>query len=243
MMKNMGYGRERLKDIIKKEAEEEQQQEEEDVDLTPNKHGKKLKGAYRSFAIPGTSNTDIDSYFDQTRPHIRTLIKNQLKKIGSAKIIMTLRVIWKKPIMPFIELDPEDAKNAQDLVDGIAGDNYIRMEMPYNSLMTEFFQGSDNNDLIQRLLAYIRTQVENPRMPQSGFSLDKIMQLYINFHRLVLTRGSSYIELPEWIQNKKVVINPQNKDEECFKWTVIGALHHEDIKKDHQRISRLRYRR
>ena len=48
----------------------------------------------------------------------------------SAKKIMTLRVIWKKPIMPLIELDPKDAKNAQDLDDGITGDNYIRVEMP-----------------------------------------------------------------------------------------------------------------
>ena len=66
------------------------------------------------------------------------------------------------------------------------------------------------------------------------------MRLYINFHRLVLTRGSSYTELPQWIKSKKAVINPQNKDEECFKWAVIAALHHEEIKKDHQCISRLR---
>ena len=56
----------------------------------------------------------------------------------------------------------------------------------------------------------------------------------------MLTQGSSYTELPEWIKSKKAVINPQNRDEECFKWTVIAALHHEEIKKDHQRISRLR---
>ena len=36
------------------------------------------------------------------------------------------------------------------------------------------------------------------------------------------------------------MINPQNKDEGCFKWTVIAALHPEEIKKDNQRISRLR---
>ena len=41
--------------------------------------------------------------------------------------------------------------------------------MPFNSLMTEFFQGSDINDLIQRMLAHIKTQVENLRMPESGF--------------------------------------------------------------------------
>ena len=42
------------------------------------------------------------------------------------------------------------------------------------------------------------------------------------------------------LQSKKAMINPQNKDEECFKWAVIAALHHEEIKKDHQRISTLR---
>ena len=112
--------------------------------------------------IPGTHKTDIDSYFDQTKPHIKKLIKNQLKELRSAKIIMTLWVIWKKPIKLLIELDPEDEKNAQELDDGITADNYTRVEMSFNSLMTEFFQGSDNNDLIQYMLAYIKTQVENP---------------------------------------------------------------------------------
>ena len=83
--------------------------------------------------------------------------------------------------------------------------------------MTEFFEAGDINHLIQRMLAYINTQVDNPTMPEIGFSLDKIMHLYISFHRLALTRGGSYIELPKWLKSKKVVINPQNKDEECFK--------------------------
>ena len=133
-----------LKDIVGKEAEEEQQQEE-DVDLTPNEHERALKGAYRSFVIPGVSKTDIDSYFDQTKPHIKTLIENQLKEMGPAKTTMTLSVRWKKRIMSLIELDPEDTKNDQDLDDGI-GDNYIKVEMLFNSLMTEFFEANDIND-------------------------------------------------------------------------------------------------
>ena len=118
MRNNIAYGQERRKDIVEKKVEEEQQQEEEekeDVDLTLHEHERALKGAHRSFVIPGTSKTDIDSYFDLTKPHIKTLIKNQLKEMGSAKIIITLWVIWKKPIRPFIELGPEDAKNAQDI--------------------------------------------------------------------------------------------------------------------------------
>ena len=78
MVEIMGYGQEKLKDIVEKEAEEGQQQEEEeevDVDLTPHEHETALKEAYRSFMIPGAPKTDIDSYFDQIKPHIKTLIK------------------------------------------------------------------------------------------------------------------------------------------------------------------------
>ena len=36
------------------------------------------------------------------------------------------------------------------------------------------------------------------------------------------------------------MINPQNKHDECFKWTVIAALHHQEIKHHPERISLLR---
>ena len=78
----------------------------------------------------------------------------------SAKIIIILWVRWKKRIMPLIELDPEDAKNAQNLDDGITGDNYIRVEMPFNTLMTEFFEDSDISDLIQHMLPYIKARLK-----------------------------------------------------------------------------------
>ena len=44
-------------------------------------------------------------------------------------------------------------------------DGYIRVDMQFNSLMRELFQGSDNNDLIQRILACIKTQIDNPKIP------------------------------------------------------------------------------
>ena len=74
--------------------------------------------------------------------------------MGSAKLIMTLWVVWKKPTKLLMKLDPEDAKTAQGLDDGTSGDFYYKkIEMPFNSLMTEFFDASDINDLIERMLA------------------------------------------------------------------------------------------
>ena len=158
--------------------------------------------------------------------------------MGPVKISMTLWVAWKKPIKVLIKLDPEDAKNAQDLDDDTASDIYYeKIEMLFNSLMTVFFDASHINDLIERMLLYIKAQTENTKFSESGFTLDRIMHLYINSHRLVLTRGSTFNELSEWIKSKKAVINPQNKDEECFKWATIAALHHEKIKHHPARIS------
>ena len=244
IMDNMGYGQKKLKDIVEKEAEEEEetteQTLEDNIDLTATENERVLKRVYRSFVIPRTPKAYIDSYFDRTKPHIKTLIEDQLKEMQSAKIIMTLWVRWKKPVKSTITLDTEDLEGAQD-IGGNTGDNYISVEMPFNSLMAEIFEGSYIDGLIQRMFAHIKTQVENPRIPESGHTLDQIMHLHINFHKLVLTRGSSYIELPEWMARKKAVTNPKNNDEQCFKWVVIAALHHGKIAKDLQRISKLHH--
>ena len=55
-----------------------------------------------------------------------------------------------------------------------------------------------------------------------------------------LTGGSSYLPLPDQIAYKRAVINPKNEsDEEFFKWAVIEALYHEEIKSHRERISNL----
>ena len=59
---------------------QEEEEEEEDIDLTPHEHESVLRGTYRSFVIPDTRKTDIDSYFNQTKPYIKTLIENLLKE-------------------------------------------------------------------------------------------------------------------------------------------------------------------
>ena len=53
-------------------------------------------------------------------------------------------------------------------------------------------------------------------------------------------RGLSYLLLPKWLARKKAIINPLNKDQECFKWAVIAALRWEDIDRNPQRISKLK---
>ena len=54
-----------------------------------------------------------------------------------------------------------------------------RVEMAFNSPMTEFSNDSDIKDLRKRMLAHIKTQVENFRILEIGFSLDEILPMTI----------------------------------------------------------------
>ena len=50
--------------------------------------------------------------------------------------------------------------------------------------------------------------------------------------------GSSYIDLPLEIKNKKACVNIQNNNQECFKYSILAALHHLEIKEHHSRPSK-----
>jgi hypothetical protein len=58
----------------------------------------------------------------------------------------------------------------------------------------------------------------------SGWRLKEVLHLNIKIDVNKPLRGSSYVELPKFIKDKKAVINIQNTDNACFKWCVLRAL-------------------
>ena len=78
-------------------------------------------------------------------------------------------------------------------------------------------------------------QIENPALSDSKFVFNEVVRMDVDFHRLNLTRGSSYLPLPDWLAKRKPIINPKNSDLECFKWAVITARRWEEKDRDHQR--------
>ena len=141
-------------------------------------------------------------------------MNRELTDLGSAKVQTTA---W----IRFIQALEDDFGN-------IIGSN--RIEKAFNSRMTEIHQSSDLNEIIDEMLAHMKMQIENPALINSKFVFNEVLFLDVNFHWLDLTRGCSYIPLPNWIANKKVVINPKNKnDKECLKWAVTAALHYKEI--------------
>ena len=113
-----------------------------------------------------------------------------------------------------------------------------RVELAFKSLMMNVCRGSDLGQIVNEMIANIKFQIENPALLNSRFVFDEVLHLDANFYQLNLTRGSSYLPLPDWLAKKKAIINPHNNNEECFKWAVIAV---ENVgMKDPQRVSNLR---
>ena len=78
-----------------------------------------------------------------------------------------------------------------------------RVELAFNSLMTSIYRGSDLDQIVDGMIAHMKFQIENPVLLNSRFVFDEVLYLDTNFHHLNLTRGSSYLPLPDWLVRKK----------------------------------------
>ena len=159
---------------------------------------------------------DVDTFFNGIRKELIRLIKQELKTGTSARIQIT---VWIKFI--------RDDKEGQE-----------RVELAFNSLRTSVCRGSEMDQIVDGMISNMKFQIENPALLNSRFVFDEFLYLEVNFHQLNLTRGSSYLPLPDWLARKKAIVNPHNNDEECFKWSVITE---ENVgMKDPQRVSNFR---
>ena len=106
--------------------------------------------------------------------------------------------------------------------------------------MTNVYNLSDLDEIVNEMIAHMKGQIENPALLNSRFVFDEVLFMNVDFHQLNLTRGSSYLPLPNWLACKKAIIKPKNKDQECFKWAVIAASRWEEINNNPERISKLK---
>ena len=77
-------------------------------------------------------------------------------------------------------------------------------------------------------------------MRGSDFIFDSVQLLYCKCHKTNFKRGGSYIDSPNWIKKKKATINLKNEADKCFQYTATVASNHEEIKRDPQRISKIK---
>ena len=108
----------------------------------------------------------------------------------------------------------------------------------------EIINATDTSDAINELInSFMKKYQEEleTKMKGSSYIFERIDLLEYHLHKIILNRGSPYIESPEWLHNKGVTINPKNtNDNNCFQYAITAALNHYNIDHHPERISKLR---
>ena len=185
----------------------------------------RIGNAFSSNYIEYKSNGDKDQilsikdFLDEIKPHLSDMI-NDHKTQGEWKINLTIAINF------FSSKDSEEVRNMHSKSDNI-----------------EILIGNETDEIIEDLLDSLlkrHPKGSEESMKGSEFVFDNVDSLYYKLHKISLNRGGSYIDSPKWLKNKKATINRKNNDDKCFQYDLTVALNHEQIKKEPQRITKIK---
>ena len=94
---------------------------------------------------------DVDTFFDRIRQNLIDLINRELAQLGSARVQMTIWIRYMQEHMN-VEIDIVDRA--------------------FNSRMTEVHRGDDLDEIVNGMVAHMKTQIENPALLRTGFRFD-----------------------------------------------------------------------
>ncbi|XP_025829967.1 uncharacterized protein LOC112904359, partial [Agrilus planipennis] len=83
----------------------------------------------------------------------------------------------------------------------------------------------DLPNLLQNFFKILEAKASEFQERESGWILERVLFLEINFNKYNPLRASSYIPLPKQILFKKAVVNVRNDDHACFAWAITSALY------------------
>jgi len=93
----------------------------------------------------------------------------------------------------------------------------------------EIFIESDISEKVETAYIKLLGEEDTYTSKGSGFTLEAIDGLLLGIYKYSPMSASSYIGLPKFFENKRAIINPQNSDQQCFKWSILAK--HVDTQK------------
>ena len=175
---------------------------------------------YAQYESKGDKILSLKEYLNLIEKYLRELIEEYELK-GEWKVQLTIEV-------SFISLKP--------------GSDQTRIKYTRSNDIEIMF-GDDNDDIIEQLFeSLLKKYKENlqNKMTGSEFEFDGVNFLYYDFNKTSINRGGSYIDSLKWLKDKKSTIYPKNNDDKCFQYAVTLALNLDNIKKDTQRVSKIK---
>ena len=157
--------------------------------------------AGKKYIIWGKDGYSPDGFLNNNRKNITDIFKKNFE----TKVKMALHCL----------MSSTDLKSGEEITDvGF-----------FSSLVEEVYEGTDLKELLDAMFARILENMANFTKGKSNWRFVQVNRLEINVDEMSRDDGvGEWIPLPETLEKKKALINPKNKDDECFKWCVTRAF-------------------
>ena len=167
-----------------------------------------LKGSITSLTVmPTNTPVMVEQFFSDLNPTLKCILKYFIEHDAPVKWSFVLHVLFQKQTEDVVLKKEAYFHNDTFAIDNI-DDSLI---------------DSNLDHVVQRCLNLVEKFTDNG----SGWEFVTVLQMDVNFYRVLLQRGGSYVDLPPKLKDKQCVINIDTKD--CFKYAVLSALHHAEI--------------
>jgi hypothetical protein len=146
------------------------------------------------------------NFFNQLKYAVSTILNDVVIEHTNIKFNVGLECLYMMP-----------KANEEDEPPTVKISHFTKMKiLAHASKIEEIFKSNVES---------ITTKMGEFQTRGSGWTLINILQFVLNINQYNPLRGSSFIELPVAIKNKKAVINIRNADDYCFAWAVNSALY------------------
>ncbi|XP_036144933.1 uncharacterized protein LOC118646348 [Monomorium pharaonis] len=106
----------------------------------------------------------------------------------------------------------------------VTGDK--RANKSINTKNCELFQTSDLDKWYKRrIIEPTLVSLEEFQERDSGWALSQIINLTLNINKYNPLHAGCHVTLPREIMTKRAIVNVNSKDNACFAWSVVAALH------------------
>ena len=151
------------------------------------------------------NNKDLFKFFQKTKNSFINVCTNEVEALKSVKIQFSLLVKF-----------------------NMKRDGKVEEMEHYFNRMRPVILNEHNidtlNHALNQFIDEMKGEIEAWSEKGSGWIMDKMLKAFINVARYQPMRGGSYIPLPKKLQNKKGIINVQNRDNHCLRWALWAAL-------------------
>ena len=203
----------RLKKIFKTlEKKERQAKEEHDRIFTFKKELSAFNNYIDQYVINGTDVYDGISFLTEAKPSII----NVLDSNRGIKAILYLNCLMHRQTTTGV----------------------IKEKFAFHSAIKLILENTDVEKVFNEMMEEIETAIQKAENAEgSGWTLLKILNITLHTAKWDPLNAGSYMELPEYLKNKKAIINMKNQDDKCFLWCVLRVLnpknnHPERVDKD-----------